>query len=303
MKNKIKKIYNDYKIEFIKYYNITKKYVKEKYVKVKEYLLCSKNRRKNLIIVLSSIVFNLFLLIFSSNAYYVDNLNISILQALIGDFNSDKYDYSLKIYLENANEKGTYHLSNSIPVMGYKYNRYTCKNGSELVYENGVASVSIDGKDSCSIYFDVEVNPDVIININIEEDINSNTYKLTDNYPYLGYTYTSYNCNNNSELIIDNELHIIKSKTNQKDICNVYFKKINEDININLYIEDGLDTNNYYESNSIPSNNKYSLNSKSICKDENNNDLNSEITYSEGIINISTENISYCDIYLDVENE
>lgn len=304
MKDKIVKIFNDYKVEFIKYFNITKKYIKEQFIKVKEYLLCAKNRRKNLTMIAASIVFNLFLLILSSNAYYVNNLNISVLQAVIGDFNSEKYDYSLKIHLENASEKGTYHLSNNIPMVGYTYNRYTCKNGSELVYENGITSVVLDQKDSCDIYFDIETNPDVIININVEEDINSNTYKIVENYPYFGYTYSSYNCNNNSELVIDDELHEIKTKTKQKDICNVYFKKIEEDININLFIEDGLETDSYYKNNFIPSNNKYSLNnSKSGCKDENNSSLDSEITYSDGVINISTDRVSYCDIYLDVENE
>lgn len=288
----VKKLIEKGKVIFIKEFNI-----------IKEYLLCAKNRRKNLTIFASLIVINLFILIGISTAFYENTAGFVILHGFVGDFQNANYDYVLKIYLENSNNlgvgNGTYHLASLVPNNGYSYSSYTCENNSVLTYDttNG-ANVILDEPDICSIYFNISNTVDVKVNINLEKEVGSNTYNLVSNIPYYGYTYDSYTCVNNSTLNYDSNTHKIIITNTEKDYCDIYYKKEETDIISNLYIETGLDTNKYTKKSSIPSNTIYELNTtRSSCTN------NEVISYENGYIIIPYESNSTCDIYLDVNNE
>ena len=109
-----------------KYLDITINYLKNKYHKVKDYLLCAENRRKNLTTILLLIILHLILLIASSTAYYNDTVGMPIMHAIIGDLDGEKYDYVLKIFIQdiNNNSNKTYHLVSNIPTYNYKYSSY-----------------------------------------------------------------------------------------------------------------------------------------------------------------------------------
>lgn len=285
-----------------------KNYIIFKYYSIKEYLLCAKNRKKNLTAISFLIVIHLLLLISLSNAFYFDEANISIMQALIGDFDQNNYDYTLKIYLENDDNTGskTYRLSDSIPNYNYTYSGYNCKNNSSLVYDevNKVTNVTIDSKEYCSIYFDLVNHADIIVNIYKEDNLNTNNFTKDNYIPIYGYEYDQYICENNSELIINNNLHKIIVNTNNRDTCNIYYKKNKELIDIELYIEDGLNSNNYNKKGYIPYNINYEINStKSKCYDSNNNIINTPINYINGILDIDSNQINTCEVYMDVSNE
>ena len=303
---KYKEYLNELLIKITNIIKVYKKNILKKYIIFKEYLLNPNNKRKNLTIILALIVINLFLLIFGSNAYYQNESGIVLMHAYIGNINEQNYDYILKIYLENVNNDNTYHLANSIPEYGYTYSNYVCKHNSDLVYDSTLNVVTVEafGKDNCSIYFDLTSDSDIKININIEDEVNSNTYKLSSYVPYYGYDFDSFTCDNNSSVTFDSNNHKISINSLEKDNCNLYFKKINNDITINLYIETDIDTNEYIRKTTIPTNKNYSLNTtRTNCKDINNNTINNQIDYTSGYINIETDYISSCEIYLDEENE
>ena len=290
------------------YYKVTKEYLTKKYEQIKEYLLCAKNRKKNLTFIAVAITINLFLLIASSNAYYRTEGGLVLLHGIIGDLNTNNNDFVLKIFLEKdeVNLTKEYKLSNNVPEYGYNYSRYSCKNNSILSYDNNLKRINVDfdTKEICEVYFDLESHADVIININLEKDVNSNDYEKSEIVPYYGYSYDRFECTNNGNLEYNNNLHTFSVNTFQKDYCNIYFKKNNTDINVDLYVEDNLNSNNYNKLNSIPSNVLYTINdNKSVCKNNDNNIIDSNITYVNGQINIATNSISNCSVYLDVSNE
>lgn len=221
-----------------KYVDITINYLKNIYYKIKKYLLSSENRRKNLTTILLLIVFHLFLLITSSNAYYNNVSGIPMLHAVVGDFDIQKYDYVLKIYIQDANnnENKSYHLVDNIPNYNYKYSSYNCKNNSLLTYDeiNKVTSVSIEEKEVCSIYFDLENEADIIMNINVENNIDSNTYTRVDNIPDNNYelNINKSNCvdseNNVKNLDISYSNGVINVNTDTKTFCEIYLDITNE---------------------------------------------------------------------------
>lgn len=214
------------------------RYLINKYFIFKEKLLCAENRRKNLTTILVLLVLHLILLISTSNAYYQNESGLRLLHAIVGDIDSLNYDYVLRIFIEDSNnDNKTYKLVNNIPTYNYQYSNYICNNNGELIYDsvNNTTSISLDGKESCSIYFDLISKPDIIVNI---------------------------------------------------------------------YLETDLDSNNYIRSDTIPNNINYELNTtKSECLDKNNNIINNNISYNNGLISIDTTRISNCEVYLDVANE
>ena len=110
-------------------------------------------KKRNLIILLLLLIFiDIYLLIrYYSNAYYINSLNTYLVRSKVGI----NYDYILYIYLED--ESGNYSLTPTVPLEGYVYNRYDCKNNSEIIFneEEKDILVSLSNKDICSIYFNL----------------------------------------------------------------------------------------------------------------------------------------------------
>lgn len=320
LKNKAINILKDYVDEFKKYLKkfkkklkkISKKIIKN-YKKIKEYLLCEKNRKRNLTTIGILIIVNFISLIsimtLSSYAIYKNNTEFSVLGARIGDKYSNKFDYTLLVYIEEVNDSGagsgTYNLTSDIPTIGYTYSGYKCKNNSTLTYDDStlMTSVITNQRDVCSMYFDLTNNTDISIKIMLEDSIDSNTYTVNDNIPFYGYKYSHYECKNNSELIYNSELHTATVSTTSKEYCNIYFEKENTDIEMNLYVEETYGSRDYIERLSIPNNHEYVLNeTNTVCTNLNMERVDGILTYVDGYVEVNTQEMVSCNVYLDRKN-
>ena len=282
----------------------------EKFVNItKDYIFNSRYRRRNLIATLILLIVNVICLItFNSTlAIFKNDFEYSIFGGVIGNRLSNDTDYSLLVYIEGTNELGeanqVYRLAEKIPEKGYTYTRYECLNDSVLVYneESLSTSVSLSQKDVCSVYFDLTNKADLMLKIMLEDKVNSNTYVEGDAFPYYGYQYSHYECVNGSTLTIDPLLHNINVSTLTQEYCSVYFKKTNDSLDINLYVEDN--TGNYNLIKTIPQNITYNINEeKSVCMNKLDERVDMTVSY-DGFINVDSPNATKCDIYLDIASE
>ena len=274
----------------------------------KDNLLASENRKRNLTVIGSFLVINLLLLILPSFAIYQNQFDFSMLGGIVGDKYANQFDYTLQIYVEKVNSvgegSGTYNLTSDIPTLGYTFSSYNCKNNSILTFNEDTnnTSVTLDKKDFCQVYFDLIGTSDITLKIMLEDEVDANTYSLSDNIPYYGYKYSHYECDNNSTLTYDSNLHKAKIDANNSDFCTIYFQKEPFDLEVLLYLEN---TNgSYIESNSIKSGNNYVLNeSSSECLNNNDERIETNISYTDGYIEITSSEVAYCKVYLDLENE
>lgn len=332
LKNYLKETLNEYYVDFIKYMKILKKKIKKIYrllrfnwknpktkigakvryiinniyntffncfLIIKNNLLNEKNRKKNLITIGFLLMFLLTALIFlPSYAIYQNNYSFLLFNNIVGDSYEKNFDANLLIYIKDQNDCCKYNLVNEIPKYGYKYEKYKCENDSTLNYNEELKKLSFNSieKDTCRIYFDLIKEPDVSINVMLETDIDSNNYVHSKNIPVYGYMYSHYECQNNSIINYDSNIHIINMEAEIEDTCTLYFKKESNDIAIDIYINDKLEE-------TIPGNQKYILNnSKSECY-KNNEKVNAIINYNNGYIVINNESVDYCKIYLDITYE
>lgn len=306
MKIKLIEIFNDYKNDF----KALKEKIKYFFSVMKDYFHNLKNnfkeqeKRKKYFIGSGILaVFSLLLLgIFSSFAYYRDTNSIPLIHATVGDIYTQKFDYVLRVYLENVNEANKYHLTDGIPSAGYSYSGYKCQKDSILNYNSELKKVSttFNERDVCSIYFNLISDLDIVVNVMLEEDVGSNTYILGNNIPPFGYKYSHYECENNNKLEYDSNLHKVTLQTSKKDTCSIYFTKYYSDVTIRLFVENNKGLKDYVERVTIPSNEQYSLNEeKSSCTNNNNERIDANITYNNGYIETEVKEMSTCEIYLD----
>ena len=260
-------------------------------------------------IICSIIIINLLIFkLLPSFAIYQDRFEFSVLGGKIGNKLLNEYDYTLLIYIEDeeadGSSSGKYNLIREIPAFGYVYSGYKCINDSKLEFDEEIkfTTVTLEQKDVCSVYFNLSQNSDITLNVMIEDKVNSNNYLKTNNIPYFGYKYSHYECTNGSVLNYNSELHKASIETNKKDTCNIYFKKEPSDIEVILYVENSR--GEYIESVTIPHGNNYKLNNdKSDCFNNNEERVNAEISYTYGYIGVATNEITYCKVYLDLNNE
>ena len=185
-----------------------------------------------------------------------------------------------------------------------KFICYKCKNESILTFNEDTknASVTLDQKDVCSVYFNLIGSSDVTVNIMLEDEVDTNNYSLSKIIPYYGYKYSHYECDNNSTLTYDSNLHKVKIEASNKDLCSIYFKKEPVDLEILLYVQNK--NGNYNESNTIPSGNNYTINEeKSECINNNDERIETNISYTDGFIEVTSSEVAYCQVYLDIKNE
>lgn len=313
-KDVLLEIYNDYKRDYLKYLKIFKKKIRKLYRKIRYYFLLIKdnllkyeNRKKYLTITGVLILFNLLLINFYvSYGYYYGEGVLSLIKGVVGNLYASQYDVVQLIYLENINDTGSgsgnYYLVSDIPTYGYTYSGYKCMNGSSLIYDNSTNEVSVttDKKEICSLYFDVVGSVDLNAKIMLESEVGSNKYVVGERIPYYGYKYSTYECDNDGVIEYNSPLHTVKLSSSSKDYCSIYFTKESSDIDVNLYVEDNYQNEDYISMESIPSNNVYSINeNRSICKNNNNERIDTSISYSNGYIEFGVGEIASCDVYLD----
>lgn len=87
-------------------------------------------------------------------------------------------DLNMNIMIEKIPSSGEYIESDIIPIYGYEYSNYSCKNGSTITYDdiNHTLLLTSNTLDDCQIYFNKKTsNIDALIYLN-----NSNTLELLD---------------------------------------------------------------------------------------------------------------------------
>ena len=305
-KEKFSNIYNDYKEEALDLWNG----FKEKVFLLKEQIKNDFNDpklRKNYAIYASVllVITLLFANLFISFAYYTNEAEFILIRAKVSEKYASNYDYTLQVYLENAANDGQYHLGKQIPAFGYTYSGYKCQNKSTLVYNEAMKSTSVDlaQQDVCSIYFDLKAAVDLVINVKLEENAGSNTYKDGKQIPVYGYQYSHYDCDNGGELTYNSSLHSVSLTSSGKNSCNLYFKKAKADVTMRLFVENTAGQGDYIERLTIPANRTYHLNSlKTSCQNANGGRVDKDIYYRNGYIETSSEEIVSCKIYLDLDN-
>lgn len=119
-----------------------------------------------------------------------------------------------------------------------------------------------------------------------EEGIGTGKYKLVNFVPAYGYKYSSYVCENNSTLTIDETTNKVALTSGTLDNCSVYYNVSNDiaDIAVTYMLEDSYQSGTYHQVSYAPiygykySNSTCANNSKIIY----NNDLNQLSLYSTG---------------------
>lgn len=115
---------------------------------------------------------------------YFDQLGESDVRAyMLVETTNGEYSYNGK----------TYNLSNKVPDVGYEYLTYACQNPeavTEIDYDGQTRTFTYKSTDRniCYIYFNALSNPDVTLNIYIQETMGSESYMNVTNIPTL-YTY------------------------------------------------------------------------------------------------------------------
>lgn len=264
-------------------------------------------RGKLLSAVFILIVINLFIInIFVTHSYYTDTAGIPFVHAKVGNMFYNNYDYVLLVYLENSdasgNGNGEYHLTSSIPQYGYTYSGYRCSNNSVLTYneDTRLTNVTLKEKDICSVFFNLKESIDLTVKIMLEDAVGSDHYVVNNIIPAFGYEFSSYECTSGGTLEYDSELHKFKMSSNNKDYCSAYFKKKQEDVIANIYVSNNTNNDSFTQVETIPNNITYSLNTdRSSCVNKQNERKEVNITYQEGYVNVLTDEIVTCDIYLN----
>ncbi len=300
----IKNIFNEYLEEGKEYYKIVKDFFldyKNIWPKIKKSIQNPLNRKKYATAVLILIFLNIFFIYqLFSFGYYYDGASFPIANTKVGNLYLKDYDYILLVYLQNGDNN--YKLVNEIPSSTYKYSGYRCNKGSVLVFDEDTRETSIDlfGKDVCSIYFDLEHESDIILNVMLEDNPDSDTYTVGDTIPIYGYKYDHYECDNNSTLNYDSNLHKVNLSTKSKEKCNIYFKKEPSDVIINLFVENNHNAEDFIERKNIPSDINYSLNTeRSYCISKTGERKDANLSYTDGYINLDTDEITECSVYLN----
>ncbi len=280
-------------------------YIKNLYIKIKNYLLSAEHRKQNLTIIGTLIFLNVLLLnSYISYGYYNDYSSFVLVHSKVGSAYQKDADYVMQVYLENKSNLGNYILGESIPMFGYTYSGYNCTNASTLVYDENlkVARTTATNKDVCSLYFDSTVSSDVDVLVKIEDGYNTNSYKSSNYVPHYGYTYSKVECVNGSTGTYNTTSHYLELNSTSKDTCTVYFNKDNTNNLVNLYLETANQSGTYIKRNGFIKEKNYQINeSKSTCKNMNDETVSTTITYNNGIININTNNV-ICDVYMDDVN-
>ena len=300
----IKNIFDEYLEEGKEYYKIVKNFFldyKNIWPKIKKSIQNPQNRKKYITTVLILILLNIFFInqLFSFG-YYYDEAVFPIASRKVGNLYLKNNDYILLIYLQNGDNN--YRLVNEIPSNIYTYSGYRCNKGSVLIFDEDTRETSVDllGKDVCSIYFDLEFESDITLNVMLEDSPGSNTYSIGNNIPVHGYKYDHYDCDGNGILNYDSSLHKVNLSTENKEKCNIYFKKENSDVIVNLFIENTFNTEDFIERKTIPSGISYSLNSdRSYCISKTGERKDANLSYTDGYINLDTDEITKCRVYLN----
>lgn len=229
---------------------------------------------------------------------------------VIGGSTTNIADIDIRVMAEerdsNGNGLNSYGIYPYIPKAGYKYNdtKSYCTNGSAINFNSNTyeANITAYEHDVCYLYFDSIASLDITLNVyaeNVDSDgIGNGEYtKLeTTALPTVGYEMNSSrsSCENGSTITYDSKENLFSVESSQKDVCNVYMDALDVDIALKIYVQIKKNSQNYYEAKKIPTNNFYTLNSKSACTGT------STMSIKNQKVVISATSKTSCVAYLDV---
>lgn len=178
-----------------------------------------------------------------------------------------------------------YTKTSTIPSTGYKYVGYICDDTNATVtYNNGTFTTNATDQTVCRAYFN-RYSGGAFINYYLETS--KGGYENVSEVPAVGYVYnkSKSSCNNNSEIIVDNNIVIINSVA--EDVCNIYYDLVTADVKVQVFVMNK--TTNKYELGSIPVAG-YQLYSASCTN-------GASIQYRSGLLNVSSEGPTVCTVY------
>lgn len=229
---------------------------------------------------------------------------------VIGGSTTNIADIDVRVMAEerdsNGNGLNSYGIYPYIPRAGYKYNdtKSYCTNNSAINFNTNTyeANITAYEHDVCYLYFDSIASLDITLNVyaeNVDSDgIGNGEYtKLeTTALPSVGYEMNSSrsSCENGSTITYDSKENLFSVESSQKDVCNVYMDALDVDIALKIYVQTKKNSTNYYEAKKIPTNNFYTLNSKSACTGS------STMSVKNQKVVISATSKTSCVAYLDV---
>lgn len=229
---------------------------------------------------------------------------------IIGGSTGKIADLEVRIMAEerdtNGNGLNSYALYPYIPKAGYKYNQAKsyCTNGSVINYDstNYSADITAYGHDVCYLYFDSTAVLDLTLNVYAENvdstGVGTGEYtKLeTTALPSIGYEFnqTKSKCQNGSTVTYNNAENMFTVEAREKDTCDAYMDAMDVDIALKIYVQAKKGSSLYYEANQIPTNEFYTLGSKSACTGT------STLSIQNQRVVIAATGKTNCVAYLDV---
>lgn len=256
-------------------------------------------------------------------AFYHNSLSFSIIANKVGSFGSGNGDMAIVIYKQsNDLDSATpeYKQTYGVPRVGYILDTVDCTatctdNPSDSCYytynsDTNMFTITSDKKVTCKFYFKKTADSDVNVYIAIEDangslTYNQKNYREVESIPAYGYEYAGYTCKNDATVTYNQELKTFSVATLVKNDCYAYFYKTMEaDIIVNVYVQTDLGSNIYQEVKSIPTNKAYVVSTrdgyKSACYDSEGVETSSVITYSGGYVTVDATEKQTCNIYLDL---
>lgn len=235
---------------------------------------------------------------------------VKVVSPVIGGSTSKIADLDVRIMAEerdsNGNGLNKYGLYPYIPKAGYVYNSELsyCTNGSVIDYHSSTYDVDINayGHDVCYLYFDSTAQLDITLNV-FAENINSDgvgtgeyTKLETTALPSIGYELNASktSCENGSTVTYDAKENQFSVEASNKDVCTAYMDAMDVDIALKIYVQTKKNSNNYYETKTIPTNAFYEIGSKSACTGT------STMSMRNQKIVISATSRTSCVAYLDI---
>ena len=235
---------------------------------------------------------------------------VKVVSPVIGGSTSKIADLDVRIMAEerdsNGNGLNKYGLYPYIPKAGYVYNSELsyCTNGSVIDYHSSTYDVDINayGHDVCYLYFDSTAQLDITLNV-FAENINSDgvgtgeyTKLETTALPSIGYELNASktSCENGSTVTYDAKENQFSVEASNKNVCTAYMDAMDVDIALKIYVQTKKNSNNYYETKTIPTNAFYEIGSKSACTGT------STMSMRNQKIVISATSRTSCVAYLDI---
>ena len=292
--------------------------------KVKKYYKNLSNyRKKTLPLVVISFVVLFFTGISLVYAFYHNSYSFPIFANKVGNFDGGNGDLAIVIYKQSNDvdaETPEYKRVYGVPKVGYTLNNVDCnvpctESSNDSCYYSydkisNMFTITSNTKVSCKFYFNKTAESDINVYIAVEDDngeltYDGKNYREIESIPAYGYEYRGAECQKDATISYDAATKTFNVSSLTKNECYAYFyKTLESDIIVNVFVQTELGSNIYQQVNTIPENKGYIVSPKadyiSACYDSNGNITDGIITYSGGYISATAKEKQTCNVYLDL---